>query len=132
MGEQDLCLTLSLLGVLSPRVKQSEREAYSDLRIVPRRNIRGVILPPPHTTRFIGAKIVKHTESLTFIFTYFPEKGESGDVETCGPLRERVKGSEGNCTVSRFISCIVHRVFIGEPCGRYKTCTQNFVRETGK
>jgi len=85
VDEQDLCLTLSLLGVLSSRVKQSEREAYSDLRIVPRRSMRGVIIPPPHTTRFIGSKIVKHKESLSFIFTYFPENGESGDVETCGP-----------------------------------------------
>ena len=80
-----MCLTLSLLGVLSPRVKQSERKAYSDLHIVPRRSMRGVILPPPHTTCFIGAEIVKHTESLPFIFIYFPENSESGDVETCGP-----------------------------------------------
>jgi hypothetical protein len=73
-----------LAGALCPRVKQSEREAYSDLRIVPRRSLRGVILPPPHTSRFIGAEIVKHTESLPFSFTYFPVNDESGNVETCG------------------------------------------------
>ena len=77
MGEQVLCVTLPLLGALSPRVKQLERESYSDLRIVPRRSMRGVILPRPHTSRPIDAEIAKHTESLPFSFTYFPENVQS-------------------------------------------------------
>lgn len=48
MSEQGLCFTLSLLGALSPRVKQSERESYSDLSIVSNRSMRVVYfhLPP--------------------------------------------------------------------------------------
>jgi hypothetical protein len=46
--------------------------------------MRGVKFPLPHTSRFIGPAIVKHTESLPFSFAFFTENGESGDVETCG------------------------------------------------
>ena len=55
----------------------SNREAFSDLRIV----------PPPHRSRFIlcyFVSIVTHTESLPFSFTCFLGNDESGDVETCG------------------------------------------------
>jgi hypothetical protein len=48
----------------------------SDLCIVPGRRMRGVKLPPPHTSVFIGAEIVKHTESLPLNFTYFTSENK--------------------------------------------------------
>ena len=54
------------------------------LRIVPRRTMRAIVLPPSHTSQFISAEILQFSEILSFSFTFSPDSGEGDCVETCG------------------------------------------------